>query len=187
MLISKNSAFFLSFFLFFVVAQDRPKLVFVMTLFRHGDRSPLNIPTKSKKKLFFDPPNKIFFLPDYNYIWKDSPGTLTKKGIEQSLVTGKELRKIYVEDKKFFDPQNEIDQIYFETGNIRRTMRTANSIIFSIFEEQLANSTIPLLPIITHSFYDWKLNPFGNCKNIDEYKKTGKKIFFFFFFLLFLL
>ena len=98
------------------------------------------------------------------------------KGIEQAFTTGDKLKKKYVKEKKFFDLKKDLEEIYVESTNFPRTIKTANSVLTSLFKEELKEMNPPLLPLVTHTkirYYDWKLNPFGNCEYLNQYKKKG--------------
>jgi len=142
----------------------------VQIVTRHGDRTPLTIIKDNEENVWQckapteyvsinEQDNSTTYLkfidtaadPDYSnpYIgktfWKGTcfPGQLTKKGSEQHVKLGEELRKIYVDKLGFID-DNSLSDLYIRSTNVLRTQLSVKSLLSGF----MPNSTEPI-PIHT--------------------------------------
>uniref|UniRef100_A0A914YQS2 acid phosphatase n=1 Tax=Panagrolaimus superbus TaxID=310955 RepID=A0A914YQS2_9BILA len=74
---------------------DEGTLLFVQTIWRHGDRTPTET-----------------FTYDQTQTWKEGWGELTEKGMRQHLNLGKKLRSVYVDHHKFLSSNYKSNEIY---------------------------------------------------------------------------
>jgi hypothetical protein len=138
------------------------ELVHVMLLFRHGDRSPIT--TKVGKHLVMDDAEKDFWaamLPNEEKINKlgrvakvvgmekhlpppvaprDAGvfpnGQLTLRGIEEMEEKGYRMRKYYAE----FLSNLTLENIYIRSTNVRRTIRSCQSLLHGLLPEFIPES-----------------------------------------------
>ncbi|CAL8098425.1 unnamed protein product [Calicophoron daubneyi] len=124
--------------------------IFVFTISRHGDRSPVHeLP---------DDPCRDF--------WANGYGQLTKLGAEQHAALGEFFRHSY---PGFFPSKYHKDDVLFRSSGMERTIMSANSFIRGFYKHQLAERDyIPppvySIPVIN----DHLLKMSGNC---PEYTK----------------
>ncbi|MBF0543947.1 MAG: histidine-type phosphatase [Candidatus Riflebacteria bacterium] len=107
------------------------KLLFAVTLIRHGDRTPLH-------DIITDP-----------YKWEIGKGELTPLGMNQERKLGSELRKRYVDELKLLTPNYVNSSIYALATDFNRTIQSAQSFLLGLyppgFGPKLQNG-IPALP-----------------------------------------
>ena len=109
--------FILSFSLF---AKD--KLLFVVDVVRHGDRTP------------------ILLIENVPYRWKEELGELTEKGKQQHLALGEKLRKRYIEEEKLLPREYTNGSIYIRSTGYSRAIMSAESLLTGLYPSQ----TIPI-------------------------------------------
>ena len=131
-----------------------PTVEFVMTFFRHGDRTPLHVPSIG-----------------YNYIWDISPGYLTPKGLDQAYKLGTELGRVYLGENKLLSENfdDAIQQIYVASSDYERTLRTTSSVLHGIFQNKIKTSYLPILINSKTLKNDLMLNAIKNCQNVKDY------------------
>ncbi|XP_077977358.1 lysophosphatidic acid phosphatase type 6-like [Glandiceps talaboti] len=76
------------------------------------------------------------------------PGQLTAKGMKQLYCLGQQLRKEYVEEKKFLPVEFDPAVIYIRSTNIARTQESARSSLAGMYEELLGK---PKGLVVIHS------------------------------------
>ena len=96
-----------------VFAQE--KLIFVIDIVRHGDRTPL------------------ITSPEIEKIWSQGVGQLTPAGMRQEYELGKILRRQYVNKYHLLPQQYDINTITVRSSGIPRTMMSAQSLLFGLY------------------------------------------------------
>jgi len=94
------------------------KLVFVVDLFRHGDRTPIHP------------------LTPQTHHWKEGLGQLTSLGVHQQTELGKKLRKRYIEELKLLPPQYQSEMLYVRSTNTERTLMSAEAFLTGFYPTQ---------------------------------------------------
>ena len=132
--------FFPFFFLLFISSLAEEKLVFLLTLFRHGARSP---------KKYYD---ELLHL-DYLFEKWDNPGELTPTGRRMLYALGLRNREIYINQKHFLSEKYDPHEILVYSTDYDRTLESAASQLQGLYpfgtgaeitEEQKSNSSPPL-------------------------------------------
>ncbi|KAI6181644.1 Acid phosphatase [Aphelenchoides besseyi] len=95
---------------------NEDQLIFVQTIFRHGDRYPLYI--------YKNNPNQADSWPT------GSLGNLSPTGMDQQLRLGKKLRRRY---RDFFSPKFTYDEIYVRSSEFNRTLASALSQLIGFY------------------------------------------------------
>lgn len=91
------------------------KLIFVIDVIRHGDRTPL------------------IASPEMEKIWPQGVGQLTAKGMRQEYELGKLLRQQYVNQYHLLPKQYDINTMTVRSSAMPRTMMSAQSILFGLY------------------------------------------------------
>lgn len=130
---------------------NESNLYFVLTIFRHGARYPLNV----KKDCF---QNEITY-----------PGQLTLYGTLQHLVIGRNYRKRYYNFLKLNNQTFNKEQIMIISSTIGRTVLSAKKQIEGLYNISLNNSNIRFVNIIKNV-----MNLY--CLNQSEIQKMQKII-----------
>ena len=129
----KISVFLVLLFNFFTFLNltAEEKLIFAVTLIRHGDRTPTH-------DIGSDP-----------YNWDIGKGELTALGMNQQNELGSELRKRYIDKFKLLSPKYANNDIYARSTDFNRTIQSAESFLSGLYPlglgPVLANGT-PALP-----------------------------------------
>ncbi|XP_029445191.1 prostatic acid phosphatase isoform X2 [Rhinatrema bivittatum] len=150
----------LLFHLFHQNAAER-KLKFVVLLYRHGDRSPIEAyPTD---------PNK-------EDAWPQGFEQLSKIGIQQHYELGKYLRQRY---SGFLNTTYNRHEIYVQSTDYDRTLMSAQANLAGMFppaDKEIWNPSIPWQPIPIHTMplsqEQLLTQPFRNCPRFDELLKA---------------
>jgi len=123
--------FLLSNFVLFLNLTAEEKLIFAVTLIRHGDRTPTH-------DIGSDP-----------YNWDIGKGELTALGMNQQNELGFELRKRYIDKFKLLSPKYVNNEIYARSTDFNRTIQSAESLLSGLYPlglgPVLTNGT-PALP-----------------------------------------
>ncbi|KAI6195814.1 Acid phosphatase [Aphelenchoides besseyi] len=143
------------------------ELVFVQSLFRHGDRTP-------ESPFYYDKPNQ----------W---PGLaeVTVKGMEQMVVLGKKLRTKYVETLKFISHYYNPKEVYFRSSNRNRTLQSALAKIVGFVKgrrgieypdmEEWPEDYVPV-PVHTIDYYtDSVFNQYIKCEKAEQARELLMK------------
>jgi len=96
-----------------VFAEDKP--VFLVTLIRHGDRTP------------------CYHIPSSPYDWKLRLGELTPLGMHQEYLLGKSYRARYVEKLGFLPPTYKDNTIYARSTDYNRTIMSAQAFLCGLY------------------------------------------------------
>ena len=107
------------------------KLVLVVTLIRHGDRTPCHA------------------IPKHPYDWKLGLGELTALGINQEYTLGKSFRAKYVEQLAFLPDKFDDRLVYARSTNYNRTLMSAQSFLCGLYPPgtgPLLDNGCPALP-----------------------------------------
>jgi hypothetical protein len=96
-----------------VVAQE--KLIFAVTLIRHGDRTPVHNIAASPCD------------------WTPGLGELTPLGINQEYLLGESLRTRYVDQLRLLPPKYQFNSIYARSTNYNRTIMSAQSFLCGLY------------------------------------------------------
>ncbi|KAF8563830.1 hypothetical protein P879_09810 [Paragonimus westermani] len=130
-----------------ILTPNRPKLLQIFLLSRHGDRSPIHILPK-------DP---------YKDHWVQGYGQLTTYGAEQHMALGKFIRSSY---STFISPTFHKDEAFFRSSGTDRTLMSANSFIRGLYPQQLSHIPPPVysLPIK----YDHLLKMSSDCPKFHK-------------------
>lgn len=90
-------------------------VVFALDIVRHGDRAPISEISK-------DP-----------HIWTQGLGELSKRGMEQEFLLGKQLRETYINQDKLLPPNYEANSIYVRSSDYNRTLMSAQSLLLGLY------------------------------------------------------
>ncbi len=93
------------------------KLIFAVTLFRHGDRAPYS---ELKKK-------------QVSYQWPNGIAQLTPKGMRQTYLLGTELRKRYIDKYHLLSAMYKKDTIYTLSTSYPRTIMSAQCCLTGLY------------------------------------------------------
>ena len=107
------------------------KLVFAVTLIRHGDRTP------------------VYAIQTSPHKWEIGLGELTPHGMNQEFKLGTELRKRYVEQFKLLSSHYINNSIYVRSTDFNRTIISAQSLLAGLYPlgfGPIYNSITPALP-----------------------------------------
>jgi lysosomal acid phosphatase len=91
------------------------KLVFAVTLIRHGDRTPVH-------GIVSDP-----------YKWTNGLGELTPHGMNQEYLLGTKLRKRYITQYKLLPPKYLNNSVYVRSTDFNRTIMSAESFLAAFY------------------------------------------------------
>ncbi|KAI6193125.1 Acid phosphatase [Aphelenchoides besseyi] len=139
------------------------ELVFVQSLFRHGDRTP-------ESAFYYDKPNQ----------W---PGfaEVTVKGMEQMVALGKKLRTKYVETLKFISHYYNPKEVYFRSSDRNRTLQSALAKIVGFVKGRRGIEYPDLkdwpdgyvvVPVHTIDYYtDTVFNQYIKCEKAEQARK----------------
>ncbi|ULU07106.1 hypothetical protein L3Y34_018707 [Caenorhabditis briggsae] len=147
------------------VVPKEMELIFVHTIWRHGDRSP-------DGHLNNDPVDPMRWIKGGG-----GYGQLTPEGMEQQFILGKKLRDLYVETgflHNFYDSQ----QIYIRSTDVNRTINSAISNMLGMFSSSSSRPGVDypdiegwprgFMPVPIHSSgpanQDCVANAFCSCK-----------------------
>ncbi|GMS90741.1 hypothetical protein PENTCL1PPCAC_12916, partial [Pristionchus entomophagus] len=93
-----------------LVLSTLDQLVFVQTLYRHGDRTPVGTyPTDPYQKKFWDVP------------W----GELTKTGMHQQFLQGQRLKRLYVDKERFLSVKYSRYETKIRSSDSARCLQSA--------------------------------------------------------------
>lgn len=109
-----------------IEAPTHRRLELVISLCRHGDRSPL-----------YSFPTDNFALKD----WPEGVGGLTSLGANAHYKLGLRLRKHYIEKLDFLFPWYDRRQVYVLSSDVDRTLMSAYSQMFGMFPPDSAHPT----------------------------------------------
>ena len=132
---------------FFEIIQCRIR--FVLEIFRHGARSPMNTG-----------------IDYFNFTWSGA-SELTSSGMRQHFLIGHRNRRRYVDQEKLLSPEFNPKEIYIASTDTNRTIMSAHSQLFGLYPpgsghnlrvNQLKNA-VPPMPI---DDLDKVLNTLGN-------------------------
>ncbi|XP_044275099.1 prostatic acid phosphatase-like [Varanus komodoensis] len=156
---SKMLYFFLPSLFFFLLLQSASgrELKFVLALYRHGDRSPVeNYPTSLHRESE----------------WPQGFGQLTKIGIQQQYELGQYIKKRY---SNFLCPAYRREEILVQSSEIDRTIMSAQANLAGLFPptgDQVWNPKLLWQPIPVHVVprtYNPKLRfPYFDCPRYKE-------------------
>ena len=118
----KLSALFLILISHSLIADD--KLVFVVDVIRHGDRTPTRT------------------LDVVPYVWQEGLGQLTATGMQQSYQLGSKLRKRYIDEHGLLPNQYQPETLYIRSTDYDRTLMSAQSLLLGLYPL----GTGPMLP-----------------------------------------
>ncbi len=107
------------------------KLIFTVTLIRHGDRTP------------------VYAIETSPHEWKIGLGELTAHGMNQEFKLGSELRKRYIEQSGLLSPQYINNSIYVRSTDFNRTINSAQSLLAGLYPlgfGPIYNNITPALP-----------------------------------------
>lgn len=107
------------------------KLVFVVDIIRHGDRTPGGE------------------IPTANFKWKQGLGQLTAEGMRQEYELGAKLRKRYITQAHLLPKYYKHGTLYVRSTDYDRTLMSAQSFLTGLYpptEPTLKESTQPALP-----------------------------------------
>ena len=130
------------FFAATAAAQDR--LVFVVDVIRHGDRTPL------------------IDLPAVHHVWPQGLGQLTPAGMRQEAELGARLRSVYVDQQGLLPPSYTPGTMSVRSTDMDRTLMSAESFLMGLYPAQPV--PIHTLPISG----DTLLNPEAAGNKLDE-------------------
>ena len=91
------------------------KLIFAVTLIRHGDRTPCRP------------------IPSSQYQWKLGLGALTPLGMRQEYELGKKFRERYVNQYHLLPSKYEYNSIYARSTDVDRTLMSAESFLLGLY------------------------------------------------------
>eukprot|EP00171_Calliarthron_tuberculosum_P017901 IDg17901t1 len=109
-----------------VPAQSHRRLELVISLCRHGDRSPL-----------YSFPSDVFKLQD----WPEGPGGLTALGANAHFKLGRELRQHYIEKLDFIFHSYDRREIRVLSTDVDRTLMSAYAQMFGMFPPRSSHAT----------------------------------------------
>jgi len=164
--LKKGSSFFIVIFSLFisipVLAEE--KLVFVVDLIRHGDRTPL------------------LSLPRSAFVWKEGLGELTAQGKDQEIKLGKALRKQYVYHDHLLPKLYQPSTVYVGSTPVRRTIMSADEFLIGLYPLNTRAKEDHPIPIHVFSNQEEKLlmakpskSLFSRVKDYLAYKWAWKK------------
>ncbi|KAL3088618.1 hypothetical protein niasHT_023236 [Heterodera trifolii] len=141
---------------------NNDQLIFVHTVWRHGDRTPV-----------FTFPND----PNKEEMWGQGFGELTTRGMAQQVKLGQFLRKRYVEQKAFLSPQYSAKEIYVISTDTNRTIQSATANLIGMYGTGGARWGIDypdvpewpsaFVPIPVHTF-EFKKDPVGLTRSFCQ-------------------
>ncbi|VIO99423.1 Uncharacterized protein BM_BM8502 [Brugia malayi] len=153
--------------------QESPELIFVHTLWRHGDRGPLIIYPN-------DPYNET--------VWPNGIGELTEIGIRQLFQVGKRFYQQYINSTSPFLSKNYYNkEIYIRSTDVNRTITSAMAVLAGMFPNGIAGKDYPKesdevnwprgwIPIPIHTIelkHDHTGNPFYHCIRAELLENEG--------------
>lgn len=95
------------------------KLIFAVSLIRHGDRAPYE---KLDSRVI-------------KYEWPEGIGELTPEGMRQEYLLGKELRKRYVKEYELLPPGFRTNSMYVLSTSSNRTLMSAQSLLAGLYPD----------------------------------------------------
>ncbi len=134
--------------LLFLVSFAKSELKFVFELFRHGARAPWGQLNSTVDRL--------------NQTWAGD-SELTLSGMRQHFLIGHELRNKYIINKKFLDPNYNIQQVYCISTDTNRTIMSAYSQLMGLYPPSTG-------PNLTDNQIENAVPPF-NIDNLQELQK----------------
>lgn len=137
------------------------QLNLVQVFTRHGDRTPAHIIPNINVEWKCDYPNMIYYSSSnpnieggiYSKVYIKGKqqllgncalGQLTEIGIQQHLELGKKFRKKYVEEMKFLSENANNEELFIESTNFQRTIRSAISQMEGLYPPGNGRPMIPL-------------------------------------------
>ncbi|WP_019217018.1 histidine phosphatase family protein [Legionella tunisiensis] len=102
------------------------KLIFVLELIRHGDRTPLEE------------------IPNSPHDWKRGFGELTQIGWYQELELGKATRKKYVMQYHLLPANYNPRLVYARSTDTKRTIASANAFLLGLYPSKMRRGSIPV-------------------------------------------
>ncbi|KAI6181639.1 Sidoreflexin [Aphelenchoides besseyi] len=94
-------------------------LIFVQTIWRHGDRSPIWVGKND---------------PNVETTWLNGFGQLSPEGVNQHIRLGKKLRERY---NQFISPEYKSEEIYVRSSDVNRTILSAHANMIGFYGEQI--------------------------------------------------
>lgn len=91
------------------------RLVFVVDLVRHGERTPMQE------------------FPSAPHIWKEGLGNLTPRGNSQLLQLGQEFRKKYIDEYKLLPQNYDAQTMYIRSTDTARTKASAQMLLLGLY------------------------------------------------------
>jgi len=111
------------------------KIIFAVTLIRHGDRTPSSEIKNSK----------------FTYQFPEGIGGLTSLGMHQEYLLGKRMRKRYVDQLHLLPPNYQVGSMYVLSSPLDRTLMSAQSFLFGFYPPGTGpklNNNISALPYV---------------------------------------
>ena len=97
------------------IPDQSDELVYVITVIRHGDRTPF-------AQLVNDP-----------HTWVDGPSQLTPLGMREQFQLGQQLRARYVQEIPLLTETYRYDSIFVLANTIDRTIQSAESLLYGLY------------------------------------------------------
>src|SRR5271157_460200 len=110
-------------------ASARDRVVFVVDVIRHGDRTPIDE------------------IPAAPHFWAEGLGQLTAIGMRQEFELGTKLRSAYVAQDGLLPPRYTPGTLYVRSTDRDRTLMSAQSFLMGLYPQ----GTGPILPSSTRS------------------------------------
>ncbi|KAI6222767.1 Sidoreflexin [Aphelenchoides besseyi] len=132
-------------------------LIFVQTIWRHGDRSPIWVGKNDA---------------NVETTWLNGFGQLSPEGVNQHIRLGKKLRARY---SQFISPEYKSEEIYVRSSDVNRTILSAHANMIGFYAEQkdwpAGFSPVPIHSVPEEFDYMRKL-----LKNCERFKRILKMI-----------
>nr|CAD2169945.1 unnamed protein product [Meloidogyne enterolobii] len=137
---------------------EKDQLLFVQTIWRHGDRSPIYI--------YPNDPNK-------ESAWPNGFGELTTRGMAQHFHLGKFLGNRYIDELQFLSPHYRSEEIFVISTDTNRTIQSATANMMGMYGGRgrcgidypnLVEWPAPFVPIPIHS-YEFMKDPMGYARH----------------------
>uniref|UniRef100_A0A915NVL9 acid phosphatase n=1 Tax=Meloidogyne floridensis TaxID=298350 RepID=A0A915NVL9_9BILA len=134
------------------------QLIFVQTIWRHGDRSPIYI--------YPNDPNK-------ESAWPNGFGELTTRGMIQQFNLGKFLGKRYIDELQLLSPHYRSEEIFVISTDTNRTIQSATANMMGMYGGRgrcgidypnLVEWPAQFVPIPIHSF-EFMKDPMGYARH----------------------
>uniref|UniRef100_A0A914HBP6 acid phosphatase n=1 Tax=Globodera rostochiensis TaxID=31243 RepID=A0A914HBP6_GLORO len=140
---------------------NKDELVFVHTVWRHGDRTPV-----------FIFPND----PNQEEVWSQGFGELTTRGMAQQVKLGHFLRKRYIEQLGLLSSQYNSKEVYVISTDVNRTIQSATANMIGMYSAGARWGTdypdVPewpsaFVPVPVHT-YEFKKDPVGLTRSFCQ-------------------